>query len=88
LPSDVVEVLGRAALGHHQHVQLVRCGAKLLLLSIAPSGTETLTEITDPDEVSRLVGLCRQSQPGSASLAFRQVFQQFVSPSRSEDRDV
>jgi flagellar biogenesis protein FliO len=77
LPSEVVEVLGRAPLGGRQHAQLVRCGNKLLLLSVAPAGVETLTEITDPLEVDRLAGLCQQSHPQSASTAFRQVFQQF-----------
>jgi len=77
LPSEVVEVLGRVALAGRQHAHLVRCGNKLLLLSVAPAGVETLTEITDPLEVDRLAGLCQQSHPHSASTAFRQVFQQF-----------
>jgi len=80
LPSDVVEVLGRAALAGKAQVHLVRCGSKLLLVSLSPTGVETLTEITDPDEVNRLAGLCRQAQPGSATAAFRQVLQQFAAP--------
>jgi len=77
LPSEVVEVLGRVPLTGRQHAHLVRCGSKLLLLSVAPGAVETLTEITDPLEVDRLAGLCQQSHPHSASTAFRQVFQQF-----------
>jgi flagellar biogenesis protein FliO len=69
-------------------MQLIRCGQKLLLLSVTPSGAETLTEIKEPDEVARLVGLCRQSQPGSASQAFRHVFQQFAGPGKLEGPDV
>jgi hypothetical protein len=41
---------------------------------------ETLTEITDTDEVTRLAGLCRQAQPGSTTAAFRQVLQQLAGP--------
>ena len=86
LPSEVVEVLGRAGLAAKGQVHLLRCGNKLLLVSMTPSGVETLTEITDPDEVNRLAGLCRQAQPGSATAAFRQVLQQFGGDSRGEGR--
>jgi flagellar biogenesis protein FliO len=77
LPNEVVEVLGRTALGSRQHAHLVRCGNKLLLVSLTATGAETLTEITDPVEVDRLSGLCRQSQPHSATATFRNIFQQF-----------
>jgi len=77
LPGEVVEVLGRAPLASRQHVHLLRCGKKLLLVSATQAGIETLTEITEPDEVDRLAGLCKQSQPGSSTALFRQVFQQY-----------
>lgn len=77
LPSDVVEVLGRAPLSSRQFAHLVRCGNKMLLVCLAPGCAETLTEITDPVEVDRLAGLCKQSQPQSTTASFRQVFQQF-----------
>ena len=78
LPGEVFEVLGRAATSGRQQVQLLRCGNKLLLVSVTQSGAETLTEITDPPEVDRLAGLCRQAQPNSTTAAFRQVFEQFA----------
>ena len=77
LPTDVVEILGHSPLAARQQVHLLRCGNKLLLVCVTPEGAQTLTEITDPDEVTRLAGLCRQAQPHSATAAFRQVFQQF-----------
>lgn len=58
LPKDVVEVLGRASLGGKQTTQLVRVGAKLVLIAHTAEGAKTLTEITDPDEVQRLVAAC------------------------------
>ena len=70
-------MLGRASLATRQQVHLVRCGSKLLLVSVTPTGVETLTEITDPEEVDQLAGLCRGAQPGSATAVFRHVFQQF-----------
>lgn len=78
LPSDVFEMLGRAPLNNRQQVHLMRCGSKLLLVSVTPDGAETLTEIDDPDEVTRLAGLCKANQSGSASAAFRQVLHQFA----------
>ncbi len=77
LPGDVVEVLGRAPLAGRQQMHLLRCGGKLLLVSVTAETAETLTEITDPDEVTRLVSLCRQGQPGSTTAAFRQLLDQF-----------
>lgn len=77
LPSDVVETLGRAPLAGRQHVQLLRCGQKLLLVNVTSEGARTLTEITDPVEVDRLAELCRQGRPSGAAATFRQVFEQF-----------
>lgn len=80
LPSEVFEVLGRASMTGRQQVHLLRCGRKLVLVSVTPAGAETLTEITDPVEVDRLAGLCHQGRPNSATAAFRQVFGQFAPP--------
>ena len=86
LPGEAFEILGRAPLNGRQQVQLLRCGSRLLLVSVAPSGADTLTEITDPAEVDRLSGLCRQTQPGSSSAAFKQIFEQLAPrrPGRNE----
>ena len=65
-------------------MHLLRCGNKLLLVSVTPVGAETLTEVTDPIEVDRLAGLCRQAHPQSATATFRQVLNQFGS--REENR--
>jgi flagellar biogenesis protein FliO len=78
LPNEAFEVLGRAPLAGRQNVHLVRCGNKLLLVSITPAGTETLTEITDLQEVDRLAGLCRQAGPQSSTAAFRHIFEQLA----------
>lgn len=78
LPDEVVEMLGRSPLAGRQQVQLLRVGRKLVLVAVAQGKAETLTEITDPEEVDRLAGLCRKSHPHSASEAFRQVFRQFA----------
>jgi flagellar biogenesis protein FliO len=75
LPREVLEVLGRTSLPGRQTLQMIRCGNKLLLVSISAAGAETLTEITDPQEVSRLAGLCYQTHGNSASSTFREALE-------------
>jgi flagellar biogenesis protein FliO len=64
LPGEVLEMLGRVRLDSRQQAHLLRLGNKLLLVSVSAAGAETLTEITDPFEVDRLAGLCRQRRSG------------------------
>jgi flagellar biosynthetic protein FliO len=73
LPGDILETLGRAPLSGRQEMHLVRVGNKLLLLSVTPTSAETLTEITDPVEIDRLAGICRQNQPDSITASFREI---------------
>jgi len=77
LPTEVVEVLGRAAVAQRQYVHLIKIGNKLLLVSATPGGMDALTEITDPVEVDRLLGQCRAQQPHSVTSTFKQLLQQF-----------
>lgn len=76
LPTEAFEMLGRAPLANRQQAHLLRCGNKLLLVSVNAAGAEPLAEITDPAEVDRLTNLCRQSRPNVATTAFRQMFGQ------------
>jgi flagellar biogenesis protein FliO len=78
LPGEVFESLGRAPLTARQQMQLIRLGNKLVLLSVTSTGAETLTEITDLDEVNRLAALCQQGRSGSISDTFRQVLSQYA----------
>jgi flagellar biogenesis protein FliO len=78
LPKEALEVLGRAPLAGRQQVYLVRLGNKLLLVSVSQAGVETLSEVTEPDEVQRLAGLCLQRQTNSAVLMFRQALDRFA----------
>jgi flagellar biogenesis protein FliO len=84
LPSEVFEVLGHSPLAARQQAQLVRCGGKLLLLSVTAAGAETLAEIAEPAEVERLVGLCQQARPNSATASFRNLLAQFAGEGRQE----
>ncbi len=73
LPGGVLEVLGRSTLDGKHRLHLVKLGGKLLLVSTTAAGAETLAEIDDPDEVTRLIGLCLESRPGSSTRAFREM---------------
>lgn len=79
LPSEVVQVMGRTAMAPRQQVYVVRFGSKMLLVSHQPGQTQTLGEISDPEEVQRLAGLCEANQPNSISHSFRDVLRQVAS---------
>lgn len=72
IPSEVVQVLGRAPLNGRQNMQLVRLGDKILLLAISPSGTESLGEITDRDEVDAITEICRSRNQNKIAETFRE----------------
>lgn len=76
LPSDVIQVLGRAMLSPRQQMQLVRLGDKLVLIANTPTGVQTLTEVTDRAEVERLAAACEAARGNSSTGTFRQVLSQ------------
>ncbi|MFN7289420.1 MAG: FliO/MopB family protein [Pirellula sp.] len=73
LPNEVVEVLGRSTIAPRQQVYVLRFGRKLLLVSQQPGQTQTLSEITDEEEVIRLAGICEANSPRSATRTFSDV---------------
>ena len=75
LPREALEIMGRAPLVGRQQVHLVRCGNKVLLLSVSATSVETLTEITDADEVERLSVIC-QRVTSRVGASFRQTLNQ------------
>jgi flagellar biogenesis protein FliO len=81
LPEGVVSVLGRVPLAARQFAELIRVGNKLVLVSVTPAGAETLTEVTDPVEIDRLLGLCQQRHAHSSTAEFDQVFRQLADES-------
>lgn len=76
LPREAVEVLGRLPFGAKQHLQLVRVGSKLVLVSVSQNGTEPICEITDPQQVEQLLAVCKGRAPGSMTESFRQMLDQ------------
>ena len=62
-------------------MQLIRVGNKLVMVSVNGNQVDTITEITDPEEVEQLVSLCHKNQ----SNQFRQTFQQVLNEHQQND---
>ena len=60
--NDVLTVLGKVPFVHGQQLQLIRLGMRLLLVASSQRGSQTLAEITDPEEVLRIESAFRQGQ--------------------------
>jgi len=84
LSSEVVQLLGRVPLAGKQQLHLLRFGNKLVLVSVFNGGAETVSEITDPQEIDRVLGLCQQGKTGSSTEAFREALQQYASSHQRE----
>lgn len=84
LPTEALEVMGRSPLANRHHLQLIRLGKRLLLVSVTPDRAETLAEVCDPEEVDHLAALCRKNQPGSITASFRQVLHQLGTQSETD----
>jgi flagellar biogenesis protein FliO len=69
LPIEAVELLGRRSLEQKVAIHLVRCGGRVLVLSVSPEGARTLSEITDPAEVRRLVDACHAPRDSKSALS-------------------
>lgn len=63
LPPDVYELLGAASLGGQHGVRVVRFGPRTLLLSVSPSGCQTLASLDDPQATERIVAACLGPRP-------------------------
>jgi flagellar biogenesis protein FliO len=78
LPSDAVAVLGRIPLTPKQFAHLIQVGNKLVLVSITGDRTDTITEITDPVEVERLLVMCLKGNRQSSSAEFQKLLAQMA----------
>jgi len=76
LPQEAVAVLGRVPLTAQHFAHLIQVGRKLALVSVTSEGVSPITEVSDPQEVDRLLGLCMRNGPQSSTAQFQQVLQQ------------
>ena len=87
LPTEAVELLGRIALPGRRQGHLIRVGNKITLVSFANNETRPLIEITDPQEIDRLAGLCKQADPTSATRSFRSVVDGFFRDKKPDGKE-
>ncbi|GIW95088.1 MAG: hypothetical protein KatS3mg110_3129 [Pirellulaceae bacterium] len=76
LPKSVLCSLGRTSLPPRHTLHLIQLGNKLVLVATGNGQIQPLAEVTDPQEVARLCGLCEQQRTGSITSSFRQVLSQ------------
>ncbi|MBL8890404.1 MAG: flagellar biosynthetic protein FliO [Planctomycetaceae bacterium] len=76
LPLETVQVLGNAPLHGKQHLRLIRLGHRVLLLAVSENTSQTLAEITDPDEVRYMLELCEARVSRGESQTFAEILQQ------------
>lgn len=75
LPNEAVAVLGRVPLAARNFAHLLQVGNKLVLVSVTHDGVTPITEVTDPIEVQRLLGLCLRGSQPSTTVEFHNVLE-------------
>ncbi|MDR1052896.1 MAG: hypothetical protein LBL39_01865 [Planctomycetaceae bacterium] len=80
LPKEAFENLGRAFLSQKLQVNLLRLGNRLILVSTTNDSITPITEITDPDEVVAVLGMCRQLNNNGINKFHQNLSSQLNSP--------
>lgn len=78
LPREVVDVLGQAPLSPRHRLCLIRVGRKVVLVAMTTEGIDTLTEVDDPVEVDRLVGLVASQRSDGSTQMFKNLFAHYL----------
>ncbi len=82
-PTGVIEVLARYPVGRGVRLVLLRVDQRVLLLSqngggrLGGSGFQTLSEISDPDDVASILVQTRNADSESLAARFRGILGQF-----------
>ena len=69
--GGAIDVLARTSVSPRQQLLLVRLGRRLLLVGSGPEGMTPLSEITDPEEVDRMLKLVETSKAESFAEILR-----------------
>ncbi|MFM8570965.1 MAG: flagellar biosynthetic protein FliO [Pirellula sp.] len=77
MPSEVLEVLAIAEMQPKQQWMLMRFGGKLLLVCQQAHETRVIAEVTDQQEIDRLVALCEKPHQTGAALGSFSLKSQF-----------
>lgn len=85
--SRAAEVLARTHLSPRQSINIIKLGRRILVVGQTGEQLSPLGSITDPEEVSELIGLCESAGGGSATSRFRKVFQRMDSEFSAADAE-
>lgn len=85
--TNVLQVLTRTPLAPRQQVLLLRVGRRLLVVADCNGQLNSLSELSDPDEVAALVGQLRDEKLGAASGAFGNLLGRWRRATDTEDAD-
>lgn len=76
LPGEAFSLLGRAQVSPRLEVHLIRVGNKLVLVGTTTQSHQTLCEITDRDEVERIITACGDESGSSIAANMRRALAQ------------
>lgn len=68
LPKEVLQLIATVEFQPKQQWMLMRFGGKLLLVSQQPGETRLVSEISDLDEIDRIIALCEKPHPSDAAF--------------------
>jgi flagellar biogenesis protein FliO len=72
--TRAVQVLSRSPISPRQQLVILRVGKRLLVVADGGTQMNTLSEITEPDEVAALIGQVQDDHTDRASKVFGKVF--------------
>lgn len=73
LPNEAIENLGSHVIDARTRLLLIRCGQRVLIVSQTAAGIQPVSEVTDPQEVSRLISSCRTSGREAFDSTLREI---------------
>lgn len=74
--NPAMKVIGRTQISPRQSLLLVKIGRRLLVVGATADRLARIDNITDPTEVSEIIGLVESARPGSATAGFRNALKQ------------
>ena len=72
--SGAIEIIARTVVNPKQSLCLVKLGERLLLVGLSPNHIAALTNLDDPEEIVRIMGIVEQDSVHSVSNTFSRLF--------------
>ena len=71
MTTRLVEVLARSPIAPRTHLLFLRIHQRIVVATQSPAGMQTLTELTDPQEVAAIMAQVQAARPASISRSFQ-----------------